>query len=265
MGDRDAFGREKGEDSLREMGWRASGPASREPAAVTRRDPRADPLPGLAAQAAPAADPATAVFAAGEATAPFLRAKPAEPRTPSRNRRRGPSLAKLLILVAVLGVSAIGVNAAVDAGRDAVDGIRGRISPGASPNAASADSLLRPAALRAALAKLPEGRLEQPLRIAPDRINAQVVSGRTRHIVQIGADGSRIDVKAPVGVRQSALRTVATGAPARIVRAAARMAGRLAADVGYLVLTGDGWVLVFKGGSPAYRATPAGRGVKKIG
>jgi hypothetical protein len=154
---------------------------------------------------------------------------------------------------------------AADAGRDAVHDIRGRIDGAVAPNAASAGSLLRPAALRAALAKLPKGRIVQPLRVAPDRINAQVISGRTRHIVQIGADGRTIDVKAPAGARQAALPKIATGAPTRIIRTAVRRASRPAADVDYLVLTGDGWVLFFKGGSPAYRATPAGRKVAKIG
>jgi hypothetical protein len=83
--------------------------------------------------------------------------------------------------------------------------------------------------------------------------------------VQITADGERIDVKAPAGARQAALGKVAAGAPARIIRTAARRSGRSAAGVDHLVLTDAGWVLFFKDGGPSYRATPAGRDVKRLG
>src|SRR3954467_13149168 len=117
MGERDAFGREKGEDALAQMGWQSSAPVR-----------PGDPL-------APAA---TSVFNAGEAAAPFARPKPrpaepqpaaAQPPAPpgpgpapagpppprppapafTRQRRRGPSLARLIFLVAFVGVLAIGV------------------------------------------------------------------------------------------------------------------------------------------------------------
>src|SRR3954469_1177283 len=106
MGERDAFGREKGEDALAQMGWQSSAPVR-----------PGDPL-------APAA---TSVFNAGEAAAPFARPKPrpaepapaaAEPPRPrppafTRQRRRGPSLARLIFLVAFVGVLAIGVTSVV--------------------------------------------------------------------------------------------------------------------------------------------------------
>jgi hypothetical protein len=250
MGERDAFGRETDEDTLREMGWRAP-----RPAAVTPGDPLAAP------------EPATTVLAAPEAPAPFVPAKPAPaakpPRPPARSfarrrRRPGPSLARLLILAAILGVGFVVVSRAIDAGRDAVE----RIGGGART---PSGSLLRPAALRAALARLPRGRLVQSLRVAPDRINALVVSGTTSHSVQIRAAGGVVDVKAPAGPKQAALPRVAAGAPARIVRVAARRAGRSAADVDHLVLTRAGWLLVFKDGGPRYRATPAGRRIVRVG
>src|SRR3954469_24453805 len=76
MGERDAFGREKGEDALAQMGWQSSAPVR-----------PGDPL-------APAA---TSVFNAGEAAAPFARPKPrpAEPEPaaaqPGPPRRRAPA------------------------------------------------------------------------------------------------------------------------------------------------------------------------------
>jgi hypothetical protein len=263
MGERDAFGREKDEDSLREMGWRLS-----RPPAVTPGDPLAAPdvpaaepvAPEPATPAEPAApEPATTLLPAAEAPAPAPAAKPPRPAAPSfarRRRRAGPSLARLLILAAILGVGFVVVSRAIDAGRDAVERIGG--------GPAAAGSLLRPAALRAALARLPRGRLVQPLRVARDRIDAVVISGTTRHIVQIRAGGGIVDVKAPAGRRQAALPRIAAGAPERIARVASRRAGRRAADVDHLVLTRAGWLLFFKDGGPRYRATPAGRRIARV-
>ena len=154
MGERDAFGREKGEDALAQMGWKSGAPAW-QPPPVKPGDPLTTPEPSAfdAGEAgspfarpepAPKA-PAPSVFSAGEATAPFARPKPrpAEPepvgataapaaRAPGadftrRPRRRGPSLARLIFVVGFVGVLAIGATKAVRVGGDAFDGIRDKI------------------------------------------------------------------------------------------------------------------------------------------
>jgi hypothetical protein len=286
MGERDAFGREKDEDALAEMGWRSSlafsGGAAAPPAApghpapeppVAPAEPLAagdPPLPRAPAEPLAAGDPPlprapASPPAAGDPPAPAAAPKPPPPRRrppafARRRRRRGPSLARLLITVAIGVAGLIGVSAAVDAGRGAVDGIRGTIDGIVSPNPRAKQPLYRAAALRAALAKLPAGRLVY-LRVAAERIDAHVTSGSTRHIVQVHHDGRTVDVKAPAGPRRARL-TVDPAAPARMIRTVARRSGRPASRVAYLVLRKDGWLLMFDDGVN-YRATAAGRAVER--
>lgn len=300
MGERDAFGREKDEDTLADMGWRPDGPAAWESAPVTKGDPLAVPTPfdagdatGPFARPAPRPAEPESVFAAGEATKPFARptpppaepvvaapARPPEPPpsgptfTPPRRRRRrgGFGMARLIILAAVVGAAFIGFNKANDVTRDVTGDIRGKIDDAlddittAVPTTTPAQegkpqSLFRTAGLRAALAKLPDGRLVF-LRVAADRIDAQIVSGDTRHIVQVRADGSTIKVRAPAGPRQPAL-SASAAAPLRVIRTATRRAGRSASSVDYVVGTSDGWQLFFKDGVH-YSADPSGRKVAKV-
>jgi hypothetical protein len=115
-------------------------------------------------------------------------------------------------------------------------------------------SLIRPAAFSDALAKLRgRGRLRL-LRVAADRIDAQLVtrSGGLRN-VQVTADGAVHDFGTGGGA--GGLTTVPytqvdTRAPARMVAAAARRSGRKASRVDYLVLLalsgGPSWNLYFK-------------------
>jgi len=272
MGERDAFGREKGEDSLAQMGWTSSAPA-REPATVTPGDPPATP------EAAPA--PATAVFNAGEAAAPFSRpkprpaepaaAEPPRPRPPAptfsrRPRRRGPSLARLLVLVGFLGLLAIGASKGLQAGKHAVNGIRSQIEAvtpeTATPSPAAPGSLLRAAPLKAALTKLPAGKLVF-VRIDANSIDAQVIRGGKRHTVHMSNRGPNAEVTTPVGVDQPGFKLNPT-APLRATRTAARRAGLSVNQLDYIVGTEQGWTLFFKNGGPHYRASLSGRKVRKF-
>jgi hypothetical protein len=272
MGERDAFGREIGEDSLASMGWKPSGAPAWEPATVTPGDSPAAPAPSA--------------FDAGEATAPFSRPKPrpaepppvkpppaepaaAEPPRPrptfTRQRRRGPSLARLIFLIAFVGVLAIGVTSVVRVGGNAVDGIRDRIKeiePSPVPSATAPGSLLRAAALRDALTKLPPGKLVF-VRISADSIDAQVIRNRSRHTVHMSTTGPNADVTSPLGVDQPGFK-LNPAAPLRAVRTAARRAGRPVNDLDYIVGTEQGWTLFFKDGGPRYRANLAGRQVTKF-
>lgn len=284
MGERDAFGRQKGEDSLASMGWTSSvAPA---PARVTPGDPLAAPTPTAFdagepaspfARPEPQAAPATAVFNAGEAAAPFPRPKPRPadpppPRPPAPTftrrrppRRRGPSLARLIFLVAVVGVLAIGVTSVVRVGGNAVDGIRDKIKQiepePAAPSPTAPESLLRPAPLRDALSKLPPGKLVY-VRIDADSIDAQVIRNRSRHTVHMSTNGPNADVTTPVGVDQKAFK-LNPEAPLRAARTAARRAGLQVDDLAYIVGTKQGWTLFFQG-AVRYQANLSGRKVRKF-
>jgi hypothetical protein len=146
--------------------------------------------------------------------------------------------------------------------RDAVDDIQGAIDQATVAPPAPGESLLNPKALRAALAKLPAGSL-QSLRVAPERIDAQVFSDGSLHVVQVTSAGKTTDVKTAVAVRQPKLRVDAQ-APRRMARAAAKQAGRPVDQVSYLVLGRTGWDLFFTDGRH-YSAGPGGRHVKHIG
>jgi hypothetical protein len=277
MGERDAFGREKGEDSLASMGWKPAGAPARDPATVTPGDP-------------PAPEPAASVFDAGEAAAPFARpkprpaepepaavaaplpAEPPRPRPPAptfsrpRRRRGGPSVARLGLLIAFLGILAIGVAKAVEVGGDAVDDIKGRIEAidpeQTAPSPAAAGSLLRAAPLRDALTKLPPGKLVF-VRISADSVDAQVIRGGKRHTVHMSTTGPNAEVTSPAGVDQDGFK-LNPAAPLRAVRTAARRAGLSADDLDYIVGTEQGWTLFFKNGGPRYQASLSGRNVKKL-
>ena len=276
MGERDAFGREKGEDPLAHMGWKSGAPA---------REPATPVPPVAAAQAAPSA------FNAGEATAPFSRPKPRPPETepepepapaaaeppPPRPpaptftrqrapRRRGPSLARLIFLVAFVGVLAIGVTSLVRVGGNAVDGLRDKINEiepnAAAPSPTAPGSLLRAAPLHDALTKLPAGKLVF-VRIDADSIDAQVIRAGKRHTVHMSATGPSAEVTTPAGVDQTGFK-LNPAAPLRAARTAARRAGLSVNDLDYIVGTEQGWTLFFKDGGPRYRATLSGRKVTKF-
>ncbi len=299
MGERDAFGREKGEDSLADMGWQQGRTPAREPATVTPGDPLAapaapaTPAPPAAASAFSAGEAASpfahaspppeaaaaSAFSAGEASAPFAKPKPrpAEPPRPKPpapsfarppRRRGGPSLARLIILVAIVGALGIGASAVVRAGGHAVDGLRDKIEAVTpkqpeSPSPAASGSLLRAAPLRDALAKLPAGRLVF-IRISAGSIDAQVIRAGKRHTVHLATDGPSISATTPAGVNQKGFK-LDPAAPLRVARTAARRARRSVNDVDYVVGTELGWELFFKGDALHYHAAPSGRKVAKVG
>jgi hypothetical protein len=236
MGERDAFGREKGEDPLAGLGWGTSTPA-----------PDAPPAP--------------------------VRATPSAPATPPRLRRRRPrGFVRLIVFLAVIVVVAATASSVLDRGRDAIDdlesAIRGAVPTVAPPPPAGLEgtSLLRPAALRAALAKLPAGRIEM-LRVAPERIDAQVSADGRMELVQVTADGRVTTVSTPAASRGEFVK-VDAAAPSRIVRVAARRSGRDPASVSYLVLMRlagkSEWQLFFADGLH-FSASASGKRVRRVG
>jgi hypothetical protein len=266
MAERDAFGREIGEDSLAAMGW---GTGSARPTPADAPAVAAEPAPQPAREITPpaAATPPPA-DAARVAEAPPVRVtpppRPASPRPVTiglrrPRRRRGTSLGFFIVLMLVL----VGLGGGLfSVARDAVDDIQGAIEPATVAPPAPGESLLNPKPLKAALAKLPPGTL-QTLRVAPERIDAEVFSDGSLHVVQVRSGGGLTDVKTGVAVRQPKLRVDAQ-APRRMARAAAKQAGRPVDEVSYLVLGRTGWDLFFADGRH-YSGGPSGRHVKHIG
>ena len=299
MGERDAFGREKNEDTLADMGWRGGVGAGDPLDAGEVQRPFAKPKPvqppPLEARAAvdpiaPVPPPSPArpapVSVSGQeqlqamvtalstrrdqlADAPAARPRAPRPRAP---RRGGPSIAKLLISLCLLAIVGIGAIKAVGAGRDAVGDIKDKINdtvqsgqaavtpPTATPGAKPSGSYLTDKNLKAALAAMPAGRLVSPLRVDNKSVDAQVVHGSASHVVVLRTDGTKFDTKVPLtGPHQKTLH-VNAAAPARIVKALHRKPSQ----VNYMVLLDDHWVVFLKNGRH-YQASTAGTHVTKIG
>jgi hypothetical protein len=263
MSDLDPFGREKGEDSLKEMGWTL---------------PSSSPTPVAApVQTTPASTP----FAAPPAPTPT----PAAPRRRRRGGGGGLLVLRIVIPLAILAAVGIGVGAAVTGVKHSVTSIPNITipslsvpttplvqpskpsKPAAPPTGLSAGSLLRPAGLRAAVARLRGlGRLST-LRVAADRVNAQLVRGSTLRSVQVSSDGSvfRTDVSGAGGALSTfPWSRVNSLAPSRMVRAI----GRRPSTVNYLVLSdfagSPRWYLYLKSGA-YYAAGGDGRHPQRIG
>lgn len=243
MAERDAFGREIGEDPLAGLGWSTS----RQPDPPVAHTPVAEAPPQPQQFTPPPMSP-----------------------TPRRRRRAGGFVS--LIFLASLAVVGAGAFFTLNEAEDAIDGIKGAIREAvptavAPPQEGTAEgSLLRTRDLRAALAKLPAGDVLL-LRVAPERIDAQIADGNEMKIVQVRADGGVTTVTAPVGSPGRPVK-VDPAAPARIVRTATRRANRDPSDVSYLVLTRFGpraeWQLFFTDGLH-FSASASGKKVRRVG
>jgi hypothetical protein len=269
MSERDAFGREKGEDSLAEMGWSWSTDAPATPTPTPTPAP-ATPEPAFTAAPAPPPTNPPAMSAGAPAGPAWTPGPPAMVRLRRRRRMRGIMVPLLVIGVALVAVG--GVTSVLQAGSDAFDEIESAVRDATAdavptavapaPTGVESGSLLRPAALKAALAKLPSKQV-QTLRVAPERIDAQVYVGGKMHVVRVRSDGGVSDVPTPLSGGGKRSRVDAS-APNRIVRTAAKRAGRSPSRVSYLVLLGNEWQLFFDDGLH-YSASANGRKVRRIG
>ncbi len=250
MGERDAFGREIGEDPLAELGWQTTGTP--------------DPTPA----------PAPAASAEPQFSAPQQQQQFSPPPLPRYQRRRRGGLGfVVMIMVLVIAIAAAGgIVSLVSVTGDAVDGLEGAIrnavptAVAPTPVGTESGSLLRAKDLKAALAELPPGEIRL-IRVAPDRIDATVTSGGKTQLVQVTADGDVRTVTTPTSIPGDAVK-VNSAAPARIVRTAARRSGRDPSTVNYLVLTAFGdkaeWQLFFDDGLH-YSASANGKKVRRVG
>jgi hypothetical protein len=233
--DYDAFGREIGEDPLKRLRENTNpAPAETPRAEVAPPEPETEAWSG--------AHEPEPVVATPEPEAERVFVAPPEFVRP-RRRARGVGLAGLLVLVA--GIAAIGLvaNSAVDKGEELIDGITNTL-PDAEPDAPppvglEADSLIRRDNYAAALDTLEESGLGRPtlLRIAPERIDAQLLDGNTIHVVQITPDGELREFASSQGTgRPLAYKSLDVGAPERLVRrgATAKTPPR---NINYLVVS----------------------------
>jgi hypothetical protein len=218
----DAFGREIGDDPLESLRENTNPvPAETPRVEVSERAPE------VAEREPAVSEPETAAWSgAHEPESEQQRIVIAPPEFVRPRRRRGGfGLAGLLVLVAGIGAIGLVGNSAVDKGEDLIESIAPEL-PDAEPDAPppvglEADSLVREDNYAAALKTLAGSGLGRPtsLRIAPDRIDAQLLQGNTLHIVQITPDGELRDLGSSQGSgRPIAFKAVDPAAPERLVR-----------------------------------------------
>ena len=226
VAERDAFGREIGEDTLKDMGWSgATTPPRQEP--VRTAPPPQWTKPPTAPTPKPTPTPTP--FDAGEAWSvganrdkPAIRTATTPPVQRYQRRRRG-SFSRLIVLMVVVVIVAgagavIGLGSgAVESGQRALrDAIPTAVPVETPPAAEPAASLYSTASVRKALAKLPGGRVTI-LSLRPDSLSA---TGKSK-IVYMSADGSLTTVDSPTAIPGKAIK-VDPAAPSRIARAIAK-------------------------------------------
>jgi hypothetical protein len=254
MGERDAFGRKIGEDSLSSLGWTSRG-ADASPTAAA-------PDPGVAPTPSPTP----------RRSAPRRRV-----RSGSSGLRVGVSLFAIAVTLAIVGATVGIVQSVSDHVRDATkiitDGSPSnptRAAPSPGPQGRNV-SLLHPRTLALALRRVRRqagGRLYN-LRVAPDRVDAQVVlpGGRIR-AVQVTRGGS-VAVFSTTGSGFSGLRTIPWSridprAPGRIARAMRRFGRSRFNYAVFLDAAGLRWS-AFNVAGTAFLTGPDGRHLRRNG
>jgi hypothetical protein len=184
---------------------------------------------------------------------------------PRARRRRPRVVSRLIILLVVIVVGGNLLAGATSKVHDAIDGIPdfrtpGVTSPTPAPAGLQPGSLIRPAAFAKALADLESrglGRL-QTLRLAPERINATLLTPRTTLMsVQLDHDGTFQRFGDSGGgfgnIETIPYSRLDPNAPRRLVRAAAAKLHRPATQIDYLVPSISSgqiiWGAYFKGGA----------------
>ena len=265
MPEYDAFGREIGENTLEGLGGdsRADSP----PAARPDSDAQAAAVRAVASEAAAA--PAPPVSSIGD---PPPRAAPSPPPQFTA-RRRAPRaigcLFSLVFLAAVVGVIGIAAAGIFGAAQDAIDDVTDTIdspalpvpdAPAEPPSGITGDSLIAPANLTRALARLrQDGNRATQVAVWPDRVAADLAKGGRGRLVQVpgGGDVFRGDPHPlPSGTRTVALADLDPEAPARLVRRSAARFKVPRQGIDYVIaspdFTGGGayhWVAYFKNGT----------------
>jgi hypothetical protein len=214
----DAFGREIGDDPLKSLREVSNPVPAEETSRVEVSAPEAEPeTEAWSGTREPEPDPQRIVVAA-----------PPEFVRPRRRRRGFPAFLVLGVIVAAVGLVA---NSAVEKGENLIDDISTALPEAAEPEEQAPppvglepDSLIREDNFAAALKTLADSGLGRPtaLRIAPERIDTQLLEGNTLHIVQITPDGELHEFGSSEGTgRPLAFKAIDPAAPERLVRRAA--------------------------------------------
>lgn len=298
MAERDAFGREKGENTLEGLGWNAGSTAQvpHTPVPVSREE-----LPGMA-DVEHAGIPGT--HAPPPRTFPEHRLPGGLPGSggpglPNPLRILGRVLRGLVPLAIVVALLVGGVGALVDEISDQVDDIEvsipdipdadpvapevgGTDAPGASGRPAAPDTppvglgrgslLLRAnfAAVKQRLRTGGYGRLVN-LRVAPERVDATTVTsdGFMRNLQFVPGGVRELGGRTPGfrGIRTMSIAEINSAAPFRLARSAAGRLRKPATQVNYLVYNagfiGEPWAIYFKGGE-YFRGDERGRITRRL-
>jgi hypothetical protein len=261
----DAFGREIGEDTLAGLGGSKYAPAREsdgwadaqlaEAAAVPQ--PAVEPEPARAEPSATAPEPARITL------------EGAPPRTVRVRRRGGAGCLVALIVFAVIAAAPIiavvglvgGARDAIDEVTDAIDSVPDDVVPDIAepepvPTGIRGDSLVARGNFADALGRIGGMGGATMIRLAPERLDAQLVRGSRQRSAQVTFEGEV--TRGPATGGGSALGTIPlsaidTGAPARLVRGSAARYRVRPQGINYLVLTpwpGEGhrWIAYFKNG-----------------
>lgn len=220
MPEYDAFGREIGEDPLKSL-RKSTNPAPAETprVEVSTHEPEISAPP----------EPDTAAWSGTHDPEAAAEREYVPPPQFARPRRRRNGFATLGVLIAVIGIIAAGTNSVVEKGEDLIDEITTELptaEPDAEPDAPppvglEAKSLIRADNFAAAMVILADSGLGRPtsLRIAPERIDAQLLEGNTLHIVQVTPDGELHEFGSSQGAgRPIAFKAIDPSAPERLVR-----------------------------------------------
>jgi hypothetical protein len=258
----DAFGREIGEDTLAGLGGSEYAPAREAPAdgwtdAQIAEAAAVEPEP-LVAEPEPAPEPGRTAFDVPTA-APTVRVR----------RRGGAGCLVGLIVLAVIAAAPIiaivsfvgGASDAIDEVTDAFDSLPDDVVPEIpdtpkAPTGIGGESLVARANFAGALERIGGMGGATLIRLAPERLDAQLVRGARQRSVQVDFQGAVTRGPATgggAGLTTIALSAIDPSAPARLVRASAARYAVRTRGINYLVMTpwpGEGhrWIAYFKNG-----------------
>jgi hypothetical protein len=270
----DAFGRPVGEDPLAALRGATEGDADEAARARAEERARIEVEPEERARTETSADEARARIDVSarepaEIEVPEAEPPPAQEPVPAAarvyvrpRRRRGRGVVILLVFaIVIVGAVPAMVAFVADEVRDRVDGVLVPPTQGGAaraPTGLERTSLIRRANFARALEVLRRENLGRALtmRVAPDRIDATLTSGRGRvSQVQVTFTGTLRrfgDTRTGTEQRGLALDRIDPRAPERLVRAGARRTDQAAREIDYLVLNQPPalrWGAYFKGGA----------------
>lgn len=274
MPEYDAFGREIGENTLSGLGGESAARTPPPSETTETPEPSVTQEP-RAMQSFETPEPQPAQVATRNVPVTFA---------PRRRRRSGGAwLVGLVIAGALAAGPVVGIVSLVDDAGDAIDDITGAIesAPGLTdeprsakpPTGLTGASMVAQANFRKALRRMESAGMRRAsyIRLAPERLDAQVVKGSRLRNVQVRFDGgfdkgTGAAGGAPAGT--VALAAIDSAAPARLVRASARRAHLKVKRIDYLVATlsaagGLRWNAYFKNG-PFAEGDASGRLVRLI-